>query len=63
MGTTNPKNQGGGRMKIDESKREVKESKVNYYETAEEVFTLNIGCPHCKKTISLSLAKLELNKK
>ena len=45
---------------IDNSKRNVKESKVQYEETAEEVFTLNIGCPHCKKTLSLSLAKLEL---
>ena len=35
---------------------------IEYNETAEEVFTLNIGCPHCKNTISLSLAKLELNK-
>ena len=47
---------------IDKSKRKVKESKISYTETAEEVFTLNIGCPHCKKTISLSLAKLNLEK-
>ena len=47
---------------IDNSKRDVKEDKISYKEIAEEVFTLNIGCPHCKKTISLSLAKLELNK-
>ena len=47
---------------IDKSKRKVKEDKVQYNETAEEVFTLNIGCPHCKKTISISLAKLELEK-
>lgn len=46
---------------IDKSKREVEDIKnVNYHETAEELFTLNIGCPHCKKTLSLSLAKLEL---
>ena len=45
---------------IDKSKREVKEDKVSYDETAEEIFTLNIGCPHCHKPISLSLAKLEL---
>ena len=45
---------------IDNSKRKVEESKVSYNETAEEVFTLNIGCPHCKKTISISLAKLNL---
>lgn len=45
---------------IDESKRLVEESKVSYHESAEEVFTLNIGCPHCKKTLSISLAKLEL---
>jgi len=48
---------------IDKNKREVKEPKVTYNETAEEVFTLNIGCPHCKKTISISLAKLELEQK
>ena len=47
---------------IDRSKRKVKEDKITYNETAEEVFTLNIGCPHCGKTISLSLAKLELKK-
>jgi len=45
---------------INEEKRNVKETKVSYRELAEEVFTLNIGCPHCKKPISLSLAKLEL---
>ena len=45
---------------INESKRKVEETKVSYHETAEEVFTLNIGCPHCKKTISLSLAKLDI---
>ena len=45
---------------IDRTKREVKEDKISYEETAEEVFTLNIGYPHCKKTISISLAKLEL---
>jgi len=38
----------------------VNESKIGYEETAEEVFTINLGCPHCKKTISISLAKLEL---
>lgn len=46
---------------IDKSKRKVKEIKINYSEIAEEVFTLNIGCPHCKKTLSFSLAKLELD--
>jgi len=45
---------------IDKSKRKVDDLKSSYHETAEEVFTLNIGCPHCKKTISLSLAKLNL---
>jgi len=47
-------------MVIDNSKRKVDEGKVSYNEMAEEVFTLNIGCPHCKKTISLTLAKLNL---
>ena len=46
---------------LDELKRKVEDIKgVSYEEKAEEVFTLNIGCPHCKKTISLSLAKLEI---
>ncbi len=45
---------------MDESKRLVEESKVSYHESVEELFTLNIGCPHCKKTLSLSLAKLNL---
>jgi len=45
---------------IDESKRKVGEEKVSYDEIAEEVFTLNIKCPHCKKALSLSLAKLSL---
>jgi len=45
---------------IDESKRKVDELKVSYDETAEEVFTINIRCPHCKKAFSLSLAKLTL---
>lgn len=49
-------------MTIDNTKRKVKEDKISYVENAEEVFTLNIGCPHCKKTISISLAKLELDK-
>ena len=48
---------------IDKSKRNVKETKTQYNEYAEELFTLNIGCPHCKKTLSLSLAKLELEQK
>ncbi|MBU1121966.1 MAG: hypothetical protein KKF54_04640 [Candidatus Omnitrophica bacterium] len=47
-------------MVIDKAKRKVNESKIGYEETAEEVFTINLGCPHCKKTISISLAKLEL---
>lgn len=45
---------------IDESKRKVDETKTSYHETAEEIFTLNIRCPHCKKSLSLSLAKLDL---
>jgi len=45
---------------INNSKRKVKEDKVQYNETAEELFTLNIGCPHCRKTISISVAKLEM---
>tara|TARA_R100001530_G_scaffold28915_1_gene22853 strand:- start:541 stop:714 length:174 start_codon:yes stop_codon:yes gene_type:complete len=45
---------------INEVERKVDESKTSYHETAEEVFTLNIGCPHCKKSLSLSLAKLNL---
>ena len=48
---------------IDKRKTKVHDlQKVEYDEYAEEVFTLNIGCPHCKKTLSLSLAKLELEK-
>jgi len=46
---------------ISKDKRNVNDLKnISYQEEAEEVFTLNIGCPHCKKTISLSLAKLDL---
>lgn len=48
---------------IDKSKRQVRETKINYEEFADEVFTLNIGCPHCNKTISISLCKLELKQK
>jgi dihydroorotate dehydrogenase len=47
-------------MTTSNNKRKVKDININYNEFAEEVFTLNIGCPHCKKTISISLAKLEL---
>lgn len=44
----------------DTSKRKVKETKVQYEEIAEECFTLNIPCPHCKNTLSISLSKLNL---
>lgn len=47
---------------IDESKRKVDEEKVSYNESAEELFTHNFRCPHCKGTLSLSLAKLYLEK-
>ena len=49
-------------MVVDGRKTKVDDIKSSYHETAEEVFTLNIGCPHCKKTISLSLAKLNMEK-
>lgn len=46
---------------IDESKRKVNDLKgISYYESAKEVFTLNLGCPHCGNTISISLAGLKL---
>ena len=46
---------------INPSRRKVDDLKnVKYEETAEEVFTLNIKCPHCKNSLSISLAKLEL---
>ncbi len=45
---------------IDKRKTKVDEPKISYNEFAEELFTLNIGCPHCKKTLSLSLDKLSL---
>lgn len=45
-----------------DEERRVHDVKSEYDEFAEEVFTLNIGCPHCKKPISLSLAKLDLSK-
>ena len=50
-------------VRIDKSKRKVDDLKgISYHETADEVFTLNIGCPHCKGVISLSLAGLKLEK-
>ena len=45
---------------INESKRKVKEEKISYEEIAEEIFTLNIKCPHCNKSLSLSMTKLDL---
>jgi hypothetical protein len=49
---------------IKENRREVRDLKnITYEEIAEEVFTLNIKCPHCKKVLSLTLAKLELQEK
>lgn len=48
---------------INNRKTEVNDLKeVSYQENAEELFTLNIGCPHCKKPLSLSLAKLVLKR-
>ncbi len=38
----------------------VKEDKVEYDEFAEELFTHNFRCPHCNKSLSLSLSKLRL---
>jgi len=45
-----------------EKLRQVNDVRSEYDEYADEIFTLNIGCPHCGKSLSLSLAKLELSK-
>lgn len=43
-------------------KRTERGQQALFHEDIEEAFTINFGCPHCNKTLNISLAKMDLRR-